>query len=51
MLSGVAAPGSTDPGSALAPGFSFLGGEDGTRLILPGVPLSEYEPIPLTARP
>lgn len=51
VLHGVAVPDATDAGGALAEGFSFFGGTEGTRLELPGAPLSEYHPIPLTARP
>jgi alpha-beta hydrolase superfamily lysophospholipase len=51
VLRGVAVADATDPSGATAAGFSFFGGLDGTRLDLPGVPLSEYQPIPLTARP
>jgi hypothetical protein len=51
VLSGVSATGATDVQGALGVRFTYAGGEDGTALVLPGVPLDEYEPIPLTARP
>lgn len=51
VLTGVGAPEATDPGGVAGIRFTFAGGPDGTSLILGGVPLSEYKPIPLTARP
>lgn len=51
VLRGAAVAESTDPGGAGGVSFMFHGGEEGTRLVLPGVALSEYQPIPLTARP
>lgn len=50
-LSGVTASDATDPGGVGGVAFTFQGGEDGTRFVIPGVPMSEYHPIPLTARP
>jgi predicted acyl esterase len=51
VLHGVAVPDSTDASAAAGATFMFHGGEEGTSLILPGVPLDAYEPIPLTAQP
>lgn len=51
VLRGVAAGDATDPFGAGGVSFMFHGGEAGTRLDLPGVDLSEYQPIALTARP
>jgi alpha/beta superfamily hydrolase len=51
VLRGATVADSTDPGGAGGVSFMFHGGEEGTRLLLPGVELSEYQPIPLTARP
>jgi predicted acyl esterase len=51
VLRGATAADSTDPAGAGGVSFMFHGGEEGTRLVLPGVALSEYEPIPLTAQP
>ncbi|MHB1260679.1 MAG: CocE/NonD family hydrolase [Thermoplasmatota archaeon] len=51
VLSGVGVIGSTDPQGVLGARFTYEGGGEGTALVLPGVALSEYEPIPLTARP
>jgi predicted acyl esterase len=51
VLRGAAVTEVTDPGGAAVVSFRFHGGADGTRLDLPGVPLGEYRPIALTARP
>lgn len=50
-LRGVTAPEATDPFGSVGARLFIEAGSDGTRLILPGVPMGEYEPIPLTARP
>lgn len=51
VLRGASVPDATDAGGATGVSFMFHGGEAGTRLDLPGAPVSEYEPVSLTARP
>ncbi len=51
VVRGVGAAEATDVGGITGLRFTLESGEEGTRLVLPGVAVSEYEPIPLTARP
>jgi hypothetical protein len=51
VLRGVSVNEATDPFGAAGARFTFTGGQDGVRLDLPGVALSEYRPIALTAIP
>ncbi len=51
VLRGVAVPEATDAAGIVGVAFTFMGGSGGTHLDLPGVPLDQYEPISLTARP
>jgi predicted acyl esterase len=50
-LLGAAVTTTTDPFGVTGVRFTFVGGADGTRLVLPTVPLSDYTPMPLSARP
>ncbi|MEA3166016.1 MAG: hypothetical protein QOJ26_885 [Thermoplasmata archaeon] len=51
VLRGVAVSEATDPGGIAGVRFTFTGGAEGTMLTLPGVALSEYQPIALSAQP
>jgi predicted acyl esterase len=51
QLRGVMATQALDAGGLLGQRMFLDGGTDGTRLILPGMPLSDYTPIALTGRP
>jgi pimeloyl-ACP methyl ester carboxylesterase len=51
VLRGVSVNEATDPFGAVGVRFTFTGGPDGVRLDLPGVPLSDYQPIALSGMP
>lgn len=50
-LLGAAATTTTDPFGVTGVRFTFEGGADGTRLVLPTVPMAEYTAMPLSAQP
>jgi predicted acyl esterase len=50
-LRGVAASEATDAFGAGGVRFTFQGGQDGTMLRIPTLPLDQFKPVPLTATP
>jgi hypothetical protein len=50
-LRGVAASEATDAFGAGGVRFTFQGGQDGTMLRIPTLPLAQFQPVPLTATP
>ncbi|MEA3202559.1 MAG: hypothetical protein QOI63_225 [Thermoplasmata archaeon] len=51
VLRGVVPADATDPYGVGGVRFTFMGGADGVKLTLPTLPLSEFQPIPVTATP